>query len=42
MRDNDDKMIKKVYYITDKGRTSIYGFRYGKNLSNISRNIVSN
>lgn len=42
MRDDDGKMIKKVYYITDKGRTSIYGFRYGKNLSNISRNIVSN
>jgi phage-related protein len=34
-------MIKKVYYITEKGKDNIYGFRYGKNLSNISRDIIS-
>lgn len=41
-KDEDECMIKKVYFITEKGKTSIYGFRYGKNLSNIGRNIVSN
>lgn len=41
-KDSNGKMIKKVYYITEKGKDNIYGFRYGKNLSNIGRNIISN
>lgn len=41
-KDENGKMIKKVYYITEKGRNNIYGFRYGKNLSDIGRNIISN
>lgn len=41
-RDSNGKMIKKIYYITERGQDNIYGFRYGKNLSNIGRNIISN
>lgn len=41
-KDENGKMIKKVYYITERGKDNIYGFKYGKNLSNISRNIISN
>ena len=40
-KDSNNKMIKNVYYITEKGKDNIYGFRYGQNLSNITRNIVS-
>lgn len=41
-KNQNGKMIKKIYYITEKGKSNIYGFRYGKNLSNIGRNIISN
>ncbi len=37
----DGSMIKNLYYITEKGKNNPYGFRYEKNLSNISRTIQS-
>lgn len=36
-----DKMRKKVFYITEKGKENKLGFRYEKNLSNISRTFDS-
>lgn len=39
--DENGKPIKNVFYITEKGKENKLGFRYEKNLSNISRNIVS-
>lgn len=41
VKDNDGKMIKKVFYITEKGMENKLGFRYEKNLSNISRTFNS-
>ena len=35
-------MIKNVFYITEKGMENKLGFRYEKNLSNISRTLTSN
>lgn len=32
---------KRVFYIKEKGKENIFGFRYEKNLSNISRQIAS-
>ena len=40
--DTDNKMIKNVFYITEKGMENKLGFRYEKNLSNISRTLTSN
>jgi hypothetical protein len=40
--DNEGKMIKNVFYITEKGMENKLGFRYEKNLSNISRTLTSN
>lgn len=34
-------MDKRIFFITEKGRENKLGFRYGKNLSNISRTIAS-
>jgi hypothetical protein len=34
-------MIKEVFYITEKGSENKLGFRYEKNLSNISRTLAS-
>lgn len=39
--DNNDIMQKNLYYITEKGVDRPLGFRYEKNLSNISRSIIS-
>lgn len=39
--DENGTPIKNVFYITEKGKENKLGFRYEKNLSNISRNIVS-
>ena len=36
-----DRMKKKMFYITEKGNENKLGFRYEKNLSNISRDIKS-
>lgn len=36
-----EKMRKKVFYITEKGKENKIGFRYEKNLSNISRTFDS-
>lgn len=40
--DTDNKMIKNVFYITEKGMENKLGFRYEKNLSDISRTLTSN
>lgn len=40
-KDNEGKMIKRVFYITEKGMENKLGFRYEKNLSNISRTFDS-
>lgn len=40
-KDENDEMIKKVFYITEKGIERPIGFRYGINLSNISRTLKS-
>jgi hypothetical protein len=32
---------KRIYYITEKGKENKLGFRYEKNLENISRTIIS-
>ena len=37
----DGHYLKKVFFITEKGRENKVGFRYEKNLKDISRNIVS-
>ena len=37
-----ERMKKKMFYITEKGQENKLGFRYEKNLSNISRTINSN
>ena len=37
----DNKIEKYVYFITEKGNDNLLGFRYEKNLSNISRTINS-
>ena len=39
--DSNNVMQKSVYFITEKGVDKPVGFRYEKNLSNISRSIVS-
>ena len=41
VRDSDGEYLKKVFFITDKGRENKLGFRYEKNLKDISRNIAS-
>lgn len=41
IKDIEGKMIKKVFYITEKGMENKLGFRYEKNLSNISRTFDS-
>ena len=41
IKDSDGEYLKKVFYITEKGRENKVGFRYEKNLKDISRNIVS-
>ena len=41
IKDSDENYLKKVFYITEKGRENKVGFRYEKNLKDISRNIVS-
>lgn len=38
---NQDIVDKKMYFITEKGKENLCGFRYGSNLSNISRNLKS-
>lgn len=40
-KDENDKMIKELFYITEKGKENKLGFRYEKNLKNISRTIKS-
>ena len=40
--DDNNKMIKNVFYITEKGMENKLGFRYEKNLSDISRTLTSN
>lgn len=41
VKNDKEKMIKKVFYITEKGMENKLGFRYEKNLSNISRTFDS-
>lgn len=41
IRDEDGNYLKKVFFITEKGRENKLGFRYEKNLKDISRNVVS-
>lgn len=41
IKDDDGNYLKKVFYITEKGRENKLGFRYEKNLKDISRSIVS-
>lgn len=41
IKDEDGNYLKKVFYITEKGRENKLGFRYEKNLKDISRSIVS-
>lgn len=38
---NDTDYLKQVYFITEKGSENKMGFRYEKNLKDISRNITS-
>lgn len=40
-KDANGNYIKKVFYITEKGNVNQIGFRYGKNLKEITRNIAS-
>lgn len=40
-KDKNNRMIKKIFYITEKGMENKLGFRYEKNLSNISRTLDS-
>ena len=39
--DDNDRPIKDLFYITEKGSENKLGFRYEKNLADISRTIVS-
>jgi len=39
--DDNNKPIKNLFYITEKGCENKLGFRYEKNLADISRTIVS-
>lgn len=41
IKDEEGNYLKKVFYITEKGRENKLGFRYEKNLKDISRTIVS-
>ena len=41
IKDDEGNYLKQVFYITEKGRENKIGFRYEKNLKDISRNIVS-
>ena len=41
VKDEDGNYLKKIFYITEKGRENKLGFRYEKNLKDISRSIVS-
>lgn len=41
IRDDNGEYLKKIFYITEKGRENKVGFRYEKNLKDISRNVVS-
>lgn len=38
---DDGTYLKKIFYITEKGKENKVGFRYEKNLKDISRNVVS-
>jgi hypothetical protein len=38
---NDNKPEKYIHFITEKGNEQLTGFRYEKNLSDISRTINS-
>ena len=40
-KDANGNYIKKIFYITEKGNVNQIGFRYGKNLKEITRNIAS-
>ena len=39
--DENGKPIKRIFYMTEKGKENKIGFRYEKNLNNISKHIVS-
>lgn len=41
IKNEDGDYIKKVFFITEKGKENKVGFRYEKNLKDISRNVVS-
>ena len=41
VKDEEGNYLKKIFYITEKGRENKLGFRYEKNLKDISRTIVS-
>ena len=41
IKDENDEYLKKVFYIKEKGKENKIGFRYEKNLKDISRSIVS-
>lgn len=41
IKDDEGKYLKKIFFITEKGRENKVGFRYEKNLKDISRNVVS-
>ena len=41
IKDDNGDYLKKVFFITEKGKENKAGFRYEKNLKDISRNIVS-
>lgn len=42
VKDENNRMIKKLFYMTEKGKENKLGFRYEKNLKNISRTLDSN
>lgn len=41
VRDNNEDYLKELFFITEKGVENKIGFRYEKNLKDISRNVVS-
>ena len=41
VKDNEGHPIKNIFYITEKGSENKLGFRYEKNLSNITKTVVS-
>ena len=41
IKNENDEYVKKIFYITEKGKENKVGFRYEKNLKDISRNIES-